>query len=143
MLDPSIYFAVRTKLVTHGVDRSPDGLITLSDRQLFLMFVELERARRDTNFDKVLAVVNGMELYLASIGKRHVIVFAYMYLGFSELSPRSTELDEKLPDGRIRKAQVYDNPVSDEARLIGLWARVKYDQLGERFLAIVYSSCKA
>lgn len=139
MTTPSIYLAVRNKLIAHEADRTPDGLLTLNNGPLFAQFLKLERAKRSESFDKVLEVVDAIDLYLASIHKRHVVVFAYMYLMFSDLTPRRRELDEELPDGGIRKTAVFDHAISDEAQLIGLWAKVRYDQLGARFLALVYS----
>ncbi|MCI5086749.1 MAG: hypothetical protein MRY67_12590, partial [Rhodovulum sp.] len=68
------------------------------------------------------------------------IAFVYMYLKFSDLTPRRTLLDEPLEDGGVRKCTEYRRHVSDEEALIGLWATVKYDHEGERLLRVIYSA---
>jgi len=133
----SIYHFVREKLATHGVEKTAVGALTISDQKLLLLFVELERAVREVSFDAVQSAAVEIENYLSSIDKRELMAFTYLYLKFSDFTPKLTELDEKLPDGSIRKSRVYRRNVTDEEMLIGLWARVKYDQIGERYLRIV------
>ena len=111
----------------------------MSDKKLFLLFVALERAVRKSSFDAVQSVVLEIENYLSTIEKRQLMVFAYMYLRFSDLTPSQSELDEQLPDGRIRKSAVFSRRVTDEEMLIGLWARVKYKQVGKELLRVVYA----
>lgn len=105
-----------------------------------MLFVKIERAKRQENFSRILEIVEEMEAYLISIGKRQLIVFVYMYLKFSDLGPKLRELDEDLPNGRVRKACIFNRHVSDEEILIGLWAGVKFTQLGYYYLRVVYSS---
>lgn len=138
MTEVSIYQFVKDKLITHGVDRTPDGRLTLTDQKLFSLFVDLERATRESNFDAVLSASFRIEEYLSSLGKRQMMVFVYVYLRFSDFTPK-TLLDEPLEDGGVRKCKEYRRQVSDEEVLIGLWAKVKYDQVGERLLRVVYS----
>jgi hypothetical protein len=137
MTEQTIYQFVKEKLVTHGVMNTEAGLITLDDKALFKMFVNLERSKRVPSFDKILAVASEIDNYLISIGKRQIMAFVYMYLHFSDLSISQWDLDEVLPDGRVRKSGVYQRDVSDEERLIGLWGTVKYHQVGEKYLDVV------
>ncbi|MFT5271524.1 MAG: hypothetical protein ACI85V_001542 [bacterium] len=139
MTEQSIYQFVKDKLVTHGVMKTEDGLITVNNKVLFKMFVRLERSKREANFDSVLAVSAEIENYLISIGKRQVMAFVYMYLHFSDLTVNRWDLDEVLPDGRVRKSGVFVRDVSDQERLIGLWATVKYHQTGEKYRQLVYA----
>lgn len=139
MAKTSIYQFVKEKLITHGVKNTNDGLVTLTDQKLFSLFVDLERAKRNNSFDAVQSASLDIEKYLISLKKRQLLAFVYLYLRFSDLTPERTELDELLPDGKIRKSSVFSNKLTDEEMLIGLWAKVKYDQLGERLLRIVYA----
>ncbi|MBR9844173.1 MAG: hypothetical protein GYB25_13515 [Rhodobacteraceae bacterium] len=139
MAKTSIYQFVKEKLITHGVKNTNDGLLTLTDQKLFSLFVDLERAKRNKSFDAVQSASLDIEKYLISLKKRQLLAFVYLYLRFSDLTPERTELDELLPDGKIRKSSVFSNKLTDEEMLIGLWAKVKDDQLGERLLRIVYA----
>ena len=140
MGEAPIYQLVKDKLVTHGVERTKDGLLTLTDQTLFSFFVDLERAVRKSSFDAVQSAAMGIESYLTSISKRHLMAFTYMYLKFSDLTPKLTHPDQHLPDGRVRKSKEFLRQVSDEEMLIGLWATVKYDQEGKAYLRVVYAS---
>lgn len=140
MAQDPIYQFVKDKLVAHGVKKTPDGLMTLTDLTLFSLFVDLERAVRASSFDSVQSRVLEIENYLVSINKLQLIAFAYMYLVFSDFRPKLTKIDEHLPNGRIRKCQEYLRDVSEEEVLIGLWARVKYDKVGKAFLRVIYAS---
>lgn len=139
MSTPSIYQFVENKLVKHGVEKTKDGLLILSDKDLFKLFVDLERAARAANFDRVQSATHAIENHVVSMGKRHLMAFVHMYIRFSECSPKRTEADEYLADGSVRKSMVFARAVSDEERLIGLWARVKEKQQGEAFLRVVYA----
>ena len=92
------------------------------------------------SFDGVLEVCSEMEAHLAHLGKRQFIVFAYMYLCFSDLTPFEQKLDELLPDGKVQKSQIFRRAISEEERLIGLWARVKYEAVGDNMLRLVYAN---
>lgn len=140
MAQVPIYQFVKEKLVTHGVKNTADGLLTLCDQKLFSLFVDLERAARESSFDGVQSAAQEIENYLVSIDKRQLMAFTYMYLRFSDFTPKLIEADEHMPDGRVKKCNEYLRQVSEEEILIGLWARVKYDQEGEAFLRIVYAS---
>ncbi len=139
MAETSIYQFVKDKLITHGVKNTHDGLLILTDEKLFSLFVDLERAKRKSSFDAVQSVSIDIEKYLISLKKRQILAFVYLYLRFSDLTPERAELDEQLPDGKIRKSSVFSNKLTDEEMLIGLWAKVKYDQLGKGLLRIVYA----
>lgn len=140
MSDSSIYEAVKSKLITHGVDRTVDGRRTLNDARLFSLFVQLERVKRMASFDGVLEVCAEIEAYLTLLEKRQLIVFAYMYLSFSDLTPRKRECDVTLQDGAVRKSIIFDRAISDEEQLIGLWASVKYRSVGDHLLRQVYAN---
>ena len=68
------------------------------------------------------------------------MAFTYMYLHFSDFTPVRTEVDEYLEDGWIKKSKVFRNNVSDEEMLIGLWATVQYELVGQAFLRIKYAN---
>lgn len=140
MTKASIYQFVKDKLLTHGIEKTEDGALILHDQKLFSLFVELERAVRKGSFDAVQTAALGVETYLISIEKRRLMAFAYMYLRFSDLAPKITKADEHLPDGCVRKSSDYRRQVSKEEMLIGLWATVKFEQEGEKFLRVVYAA---
>lgn len=140
MITASIYQFVKNKLAIHGVEKTKDGLLILNDQKLFALFVKLERAARSGSFDAVQTAVLEIESYLISIEKRQLMAFAYMYLKFSDFTPKLTRADEHLPDGCVRKSKDFLRQVTDEEMLIGLWATIKFDQEGEKFLRIVYAS---
>lgn len=139
MTESSIYQRVKAKLITHGVEKTKGGRLVLSDQRLFSLFVALERAMRSNSFDAVQLATNEIDCYLASLGKRQLMAFAYLYVRFSDFTPRATLADEHLPDGKVRKCATYATNVTNEQILIGLWARVKYDEVGERLLRAVYA----
>jgi len=140
MTKASIYQFVKDKLITHGVEKTKGGLLILSDQKLFSLFVYLERAARNCSFDAVQSAAKEIEKYLISIEKRELMAFTYMYLRFSDFTPKVTKADEHLQNGRVRKSKEFLRQVTDEEVLIGLWATVKYDQEGEKFLRLVYAT---
>ncbi|MPM43163.1 hypothetical protein SDC9_89836 [bioreactor metagenome] len=140
MNDSSLYKTTKAKLITHGVNRTADGRLVLTDVKLFSLFAKLERLKGMPSFDGVLEVCLEIETHVARLGKRQLIVFAYMYLSFSDLTPRLHERDEVFPDGKVRKSYIFDRTVSDEEMLIGLWARVKYESVGQHMLRVIYAN---
>ena len=138
MSDESIYQYVREKLKVHGVEKTKGGRLILSDKELFSLFVALERAKRNSSFDAVQSAADKIESHLISLGKKELIAFAYLYIRFSDFTPKKLEPDELLPDGHLRKSAIFATDVTNEQMLIGLWARVKYDAVGEKFLQAVY-----
>ncbi|KRB29517.1 hypothetical protein ASD99_25060 [Mesorhizobium sp. Root695] len=136
----SIYHATKQKLLAHGVKNTEDGNLTLTDKRLFLLFVRLERARRSKCFEAVQAAVCAIETYAKSIGKRQVAIFAYMYMRFSDGTPKMTHLDETLEGGGVRKIKEYRRPVTDEEITIAAWARVKFDRYENSFFRALYSN---
>lgn len=139
MSKDSIYQFVKKKLIIHGVENTNCGLTILKDNRLFLLFVKLEREVRKGGFDAVQSATLEIENYLISVEKRQLMAFAYLYLLFSDFAPNLTERDEQLPDGGIRKSKVFASNITDEEKLIGLWASVKYEQVGKRLLGVVYA----
>ncbi len=140
MIESSIYQFVRDKLVTHGVNNTDDGSLTLNDKPLFSLFVNLERSKRASDFDSVLSTANEIETHLISINKRQVMVFVYLYLKFSVFTPKLREADEIQANGSVKKSSIFRRDISDEEMLIGLWATVKYGQIGEKYLRVVYAT---
>lgn len=67
-------------------------------------------------------------------------MLAYMYLCFSDLTPFDQELDGLLPDGQVQKSRIFRRAVSEEERLIGLWARARYEAVGDHMLRLVYAN---
>ncbi|WP_133486344.1 hypothetical protein [Aliiroseovarius marinus] len=135
----NIYEFVVEKLKTHGVEKSSRGKRVLQDQKLLLMFIDLERAVRNRSFDAVLAAANSIEDYLEAIDERPLLVFVYMYLWLSDLTPKMTEVDKELSDGRVRKTYIFAKQITDEERLIGLWAKVKYEEVGNSLLGALHS----
>lgn len=136
----SIYEFVRQKLITHGVDRTPDGLLTIENHYLFLGFVKLERAVKIADFDAVQSRVNKIDERARSLGKRHLVVFAYMYLYFSDATPRKTHAETKTNDGAILRSAEYPRAVTPEERLIADWGRIWFERCGASLLRVVYAS---
>lgn len=135
----SIYRFVEKKLWTHGVRNSADGRLTISDKDLFLLFVRLERALRLEDFEAVQAAVAAIENRASSLGKRHIVLFAYLYLKFSDLTPRETYLDIALEGEGVRRTVDYRRQVSRAERLIGDWATDAYSRLHRSFNRALHS----
>jgi len=134
----SIYQTTRQRLFGHGVRNTSDGRLTLIDKRLFLLFVKLERAQRLKYFDAVEAAVHAIEAYAKSIGKPQLALFAYMYVYFSDGTPKMTESDEVLEGGGVRKTKEYRRPVTDEEIAIAAWAGVKFDRYRDSFFHALY-----
>ncbi|RUU53350.1 hypothetical protein [Mesorhizobium sp. M2C.T.Ca.TU.002.02.1.1] len=135
----SIYLATRKKLVSHGVRDTRDGNLTLTDRDLFVRFVKLERAQRLKSFEAVQAAVQSIEAYTNSIGKRYLALFAYMYLRFSDGTPKMTEADEALESGGVRKIKEYRRAVTDEEIVIAAWGTVQFNRYENGFFRALYA----
>ena len=136
----SIYKFVQKKLISHGVDRTADGLITLADRSLFLAFVQLERAVRIADFDAVRSAVKRIDEHVRSLRKRHLVVFAYMYLGFSDGTPKITHAEVRTGDGGVLRSVEYRRAVTPEERLIADWGHLWIERFGKSYLRAVYAS---
>ncbi|MGX7875945.1 hypothetical protein ACVDG5_027425 [Mesorhizobium sp. ORM6] len=140
VMGSSIYETTRQKLFGHGVRNTNDGRLTLVDKKLFLLFVKLERAQRSKYFDAVEAAVHAIEVYVKSIGKPQIALFAYMYVYFSDGTPKMTECDELLERGGVRKIKEYRRPVTDEEIAIAAWAGVKFDRYRDSFFHALHIS---
>ncbi len=136
----SIYEFVRKKLNSHGADRTPDGLIALQNKPLFLAFVQLERAVRIADFDAVQSAVRKIDERAGALGKRHLIVFAYMYLRFSDATPKMIYADVRQDDGGVLRTVEYHRPVTPEERLIADWGSLYDERYGRRLRQAVYAS---
>ncbi|HUS53225.1 MAG TPA: hypothetical protein VMY41_04370 [Thermohalobaculum sp.] len=135
----SIYQSTKDKLLTHGVCKTADGRLTLSDRTLFLKFVRLERAVKLEDFESVQTAVQNIKNYAESIEKRHLVLFVYMYLRFSDGSPKVTHADEPLEGGGLRRVLDYRREVTPNARLIADWAGVWYKRNSPAFFRALYA----
>lgn len=138
----SIYETTKQKLITHGVQRTDDGSLTLRDKKLFLLFVALERARQLKDFDAILRAVARIDDYLRQIGKRHLLLFAYMYIRFSEFTPKRHEMESVQESGEIRHIKSYAKKLSQEEIAIGEWALAMYDRYEQTFFRAIYSTRK-
>lgn len=136
----SIYEFVKQKLIAHGVDRTRDGLVTIENKYLFLGFVHLERAVRNADFDAVQRRVKIIDERVHSLGKRHLIVFAYMYLYFSDGTPKKTHAEITTNDGTVLRSVEYRRAVTLEERLIADWGRLLFERCGDSLLRAVYAS---
>ena len=136
----SIYKFVKQKLIGHGVDRTRDGLLAIENKELFLGFVHLERAVRIADFDAVQSRVKIIDQYACALGKRQLIVFAYMYLSFSDGSPKITHTETTTEDGTILRSVEYRRAVTSEQRLIADWGRLLFERYGDSLLRTVYAS---
>ncbi|MER8365727.1 hypothetical protein [Mesorhizobium sp. M1378] len=137
----SIYRFVTQKLLSHRVRDTADGNLAITDRRLFLDFVRLERAVRLEDFAIVQSAVVAIENRCLSMGKRHIAVFAYMYLRFSDAAPKFTHLDIELEEeGGIRRTVDYRRRVSSTERLVGEWAAAWYDRYSKSFFRALYRS---
>lgn len=135
----SIYFSVKQKLIGHGAHKSRDGRIVFQDRCVFLKFVRLERAIRAADFEAVQSTVNELEEYVSSLGKRHLVVFAYMYIRFSDGSPKRGKITRE-EDESVVISHTYRRSVTEGERLIADWGRHMYFWLGHDLLRLVYLS---
>lgn len=135
----SIYEFVREKLATHGVNRTSDGRMVIENKLLFLSFVRLERAVRVSDFSAVQNAVDDIKQCVAALGKSHLIVFAYMYLYFSDGTAQEIKrADEE--NGNMILTYKYRRSVTKEDRLIADWGGMLYDKFGEDLLGLVYAS---
>ncbi|MFK8033749.1 MAG: hypothetical protein AB8B94_06340 [Hyphomicrobiales bacterium] len=94
---------------------------------------------RDSSFDASVSAAHEIENYLISIEKQQLMAFTYLYLMFSDITSKRTKLDEQLPEGTIQESTVVVRNVTNEETLIRLWGQVKYEQVGERLLEVVYA----
>ncbi len=115
-------------------------MITIVNKRVFLDFVRLERAVRRADFDAVQSAVNKIDERAVSLGKRHLVVFAYMYLYFSDGTSRNTHVDIQMKDSGILRSVEYRRAVTSEERLIADWGRIQFEQFGKSFLQAVYAS---
>ena len=139
----SIYHFVKQKLLSHGVRNTADGTLAITDRRLFLDFVRLERAVRLDDFATVQSAVAMLEERCLSMGKRHISLFAYMYLKFSDTSPKFTHLDFDLEEGGVRRTVDYRRRTSSTERLIYEWADAWCDRYSKSFFRALYESNRA
>lgn len=132
----SIYEYTRMKLLANGAGNTVDGRLTLSDKSLFLMFVKLERARRLADFALVQSKVRAIESYLEALGKRHVSVFAYMYIRFDGLTWK-TKIEQGI-DGEVNFHKTYRRMPSQEEIAIHEWAISWCSVYGDHFRRVLY-----
>ena len=136
----SIYKFVNRKLLGHGVRNTTDGQLTLTDRKLFLAIVRLERAVRQQDFAAVQLAVDAIESHCRSIGKQQVTLFAYMYLRFSDATPKYTHADQQMDGGVVRRTVDYRRKTSPTERLIADWSSVWLDRYSNAFFRALRQS---
>lgn len=136
----SIYQFTKQKLNTHGAQKSANGRLILSDKVLFLLFVKLERARRLSDLCVIQSKIEDIDDYVKKIGKPYLVVFAYMYIVFSDIAPNVVHQPRHLDDGRIRYMKDYRRLVTRSEIAIGEWASYMLDRCSPHFLWAVYSS---
>ena len=139
-MDISIYEFTKQKLLSHGIEKTEEGKFILRDKKLFSLFIKLERASRLNCFDTVQETVLEIEDYLITAKKRHLVIFAYMYLFFSYRTPNVTERDELLENGDIKKSYIYKRNVTDEDIAISAWSRIKFEKSADYFFKVVYKT---
>jgi hypothetical protein len=110
----------------------------LSERGLFLLFVKLERARRNADICMIQSCIEKIADYTKSIGKPYLLIFAFMYIRFSDYTPRVTHSGERLDSGDVRYMKDYKRPVSQSEMAIGEWATSMYDKYERHFFRAVY-----
>ncbi len=136
----SIYAFTKEKLLTHGVHSSANGRVILSDKHLFLLFVKLERARRLADFCAVHSSVEEIASYTRKIGKVHLLMFAFLYIRFTEMTPRVIHGSEQLDNGDVRYIKDYGRAVSQQQIAIGEWATAMYTKYERHFFRAIYSN---
>ena len=99
---------------------------------LFLLFVKLERSRRLADFASVQANVLQINSYVQSLGKEHILVFAYMYLCFSDASAAET-YQPSISDNGVTYGKRFRRAVTDEEIAINEWSSAWYDRYSKYF----------
>lgn len=135
----SIYEFTKQKLYTHGVQNSANGRVILNDKRLFLLFVKLERARRLADFCSVHSCVEEIGAYTKKIGKGHLLIFAFLYIEFTDLTPRVTQRSIQLENGDVRYTKDYERALSQSEIAIGEWATAMYARYERYFFRAIYS----
>ncbi|HYD18475.1 MAG TPA: hypothetical protein VEF76_08360 [Patescibacteria group bacterium] len=105
----------------------------MSDKKLFLKFIQLERSVRIDDFETVRKSVEEIAVYTKKIDRPQLIVFAYMYLWLDNRYPQITS--KYLANGGYL-SEFSRKPTADED-LIHTWAGAWYTRLGHIFLRIV------
>ena len=137
----SIYAHTKCRLQSHSVEKTADGRLTLSDHRLFLLFVNLERGVRAKDFAYAQSAVDALKVYLEGINKRHLLVFAYMYLGFS-FGGSSLQI-ENGPEGKMTRTKTFQRHLCEDEILIKEWAWLMFKRCErQHFFSIVYRSAE-
>ncbi len=131
----SIYSFTKQRLINLGVDSTAVTVLTLTNKKLFLLFVNLERACRSKDFDSVYNRVREIDEYTKTIGKRELLYFAYRYLRFT--GNMSIKYEILPPTGRLPAGIKYEfeyRPAVD-LRDIALveWAQDMADRHSKHF----------
>jgi hypothetical protein len=137
----TIYRFTKQKLITHGVENSVHGRTILNDKALFLLFVKLERARRLADFCVVELAVADIDSYLKRIGKRQLLIYAFMYIRFTDITPHNTSIIRLDGEGG-RLIKDYRRSLSQEEIAIGEWAISMSNRYRRRLFPAVYSGAE-
>lgn len=132
MTRQSIYVVTRAKLELHGAGRNATSRTILQDKKLFLLFVKLERATQTQDIELIQKSIEYIAIYLNSINKYYLIIFAYMYLYFSDYSTINP-LPEPLDNGWTRYKTDHSRQLSDEERTIHDWAGHMFHRYSNHF----------
>lgn len=126
----AIYQDTREKLMHHGVCETSAGRLILADATLFLKFVQLERAVRQDDFDHVQTAMRALETHACMIGKRQLLVYAYLYLMF----PKTPENRQQAQHHPVSENGAPDNAaITADSTLIRSWAQRQFDRYGPAF----------
>ncbi|MFB2566900.1 hypothetical protein [Rhizobium sp. IMFF44] len=114
----------------------------MNDKRLFLLFVKLERARRLADFSAVHSSVEEIASYTKKIGKVHLLMFAFLYIRFTEMTPRAIHRSEQLDNGDVRYIKDYGRTLTQQQIAIGEWATAMYAKYERHFFRAIYSRGK-
>ncbi|WP_132524058.1 hypothetical protein [Rhizobium sp. BK376] len=129
----SIYKFTKRKLISHGVLYFETGKTILDDKQLFLLFVKLERARRLADLCIIQSKIEEIAAYTKKVDKFYLILFAYMYIRFSDFTPHIEHAEVRLDNGDVRYIKDYRCPLSQPEIAIGEWALSMYEKYERHF----------
>lgn len=136
----SIYEFTKRKLISHGVQNTDDGKLTLSDKALFLLFVKLERARQTSDFEAIRLAVSRIENHVKEIGKHHLVLFGYMYIRFSTFTPKQLKYDYPSDKPGVTYSKYYERDLSGEEIAIGEWALAMCHRYERSMFRAIYGS---
>lgn len=118
----SIYQFTKEKLLSHGVGSLEHDNLIFSDKNLFRLFVEMERGRRSQDFDYVYQSVEQISKYLKKIDKLSLLLYAYRYLAFFDDTRVKWDVSER-DGGRSTRIWFSREMTREEVAIIS-WAQM-------------------